>query len=168
MRKFILIISIIVCSCENKSINFPFSQVDTISSHSVAGKVYKVSGPIVIEAFFYRDFLLTANSQNATIDSAEMFIENNRQRYYDIMDSYGYYIGIGKKLLDSLKVHAVTADQSHSAIQFNTGSNNYTIDLNRFKSRSGVFLFNGRDFPLFWESTSKDGLWSSSLNDYFK
>lgn len=168
MRRFISIISVVICSCKNKSTSLPFSKVDTVSPPSVVGKIYRVTGPIAVEAFFYRDFLLTANSKDATIDSAEMFIENNRQRYYDIMDSYGYYTAVGKKLLDILKVHAVTADQSYTAIQFNTGAINYTIDLNRFKSRSGVFLFNGKDFPIFWESTDRDGLWNYSVNNYFK
>lgn len=123
---------------------------------------------MAVEAFFYRDFLLTANTQDTTIDSAEMFIENNRQRYYDIMDFYGYYVAVGKHLLDSLNVQTVTTVKNYTAIQFITDITNYTVDLNRYKTRSGIFLFNGKDYPVFWESANKDRPWSNSLGEYFK
>ena len=168
MRKIILILSIATFSCKNSSENMPFSKVDTISLAEAGEKIYKVSGPVAVEVFSFRDFLVTANPEDTTIDLAERIIEANRQRYYDIMEFYGYYTEIGKKRLNSLEIPHVNIDTSYTAIQFNSGQKDHIVSLNGFNSRPGVFLFNGTDIPVFWETTKTDVLLENALKEYFE
>jgi len=146
----------------------PFSKVDTISLAEAGEKIYKVSGPVAVEVFSFRDFLVTANPEDTTIDLAERIIEANRQRYYDIMEFYGYYTEIGKKRLNSLEIPHVNIDTSYTAIQFNSGQKDHIVSLNGFNSRPGVFLFNGTDIPVFWETTKTDVLLENALKEYFE
>jgi hypothetical protein len=123
---------------------------------------------VVVEAFFKYNELVAHNENVSLPDSIQKFMEENRQRYYDIMDSHGYYHSIPKRKIDSLGIDTHELNRAGNSLVFRVNAARvFIVDLNEYKEKSGVFLFNGTDAPVYWESTREDGLFHDSLVHFF-
>ncbi len=170
MKVFLFIVSVLLFSCGNTA-STPepiFSEIKFKTNCQYVKDALTVNRAVIVEAFFLRDFLLTANHLDEKLDTAEIFIEANRQLYYDVMDSNAYYEEVAKKTTDSLGIKAIVAGENLKELCFiNKQGHAYSINLLEYHSKSGVFIFNRNTAPVYWESVKRNGLLTDFLKDYF-
>lgn len=104
------------------------------------------SGAVVLEAFFLKTYYDKANFTDTLIDSIEIEIEkDNRQKFYDVVNSYGYYSTVIKPLLDSMEVKTAKINMNEECVILNGVNKKYRINLKKEKKGLGIILFNGKD-----------------------
>jgi hypothetical protein len=155
-------------SCTMREVRPTFSEVKTSKWEGDENTVV-LDKPIIIEAFFLKDFLASADFTDTFLDSAEVFIESKRQEYYKVMDSHGYYQTMVRPDIDSLEVTILSITDEKKPLVFRTDDNKrYVVKMEAYKMRSGIFLFNGKDAPVYWESQDQNGNLHEKLKDYFR
>ena len=127
-----------------------------------------IAQPAVAEVFYLYNWLVSAD-QNEPNNTASDFIDSHRQVYYDVMDSYGYYTEVAKKIIDSLgiSIHQLM-DSADYLVFIPRDTVNHMIELDQLKARSGIIIFNGKDKPVYWESTDRNGRIEHFLRTYFQ
>ncbi|HEX6334214.1 MAG TPA: hypothetical protein VFZ78_08295 [Flavisolibacter sp.] len=156
------VILLVLLSCGGRPSTRVFTPVETDTA--LGGPQVSLTGPVVVEAFLKLDMIRRQHGQ----DSLDAFMEQHRQEYYQLVDAYGYYQEVARKKLDSLRVRRVVLGDPAQVLVFR-GSHGrlYPVHTRRYQDSTGVFLFNGRDVPVFWSGAFDEHI-PDSLAAFFR
>jgi len=126
------------------------------------------SEAVVLEAFYLKDHYDKANFNDTLIDSIEIEIEkDNRQKFYDEVNSFGYYSTVVKPFLDSIDVKTIKIEENEECVILNGVNKKYRINLKKQKERMGIIFFNGKDKPFYWKGINQHGVIDAYLKRTF-